>query len=156
MERIRIIATGGTIDKEYDQLTGELIFSRSHLTTILDQARCTLPSVIETLMLKDSLFMVEDDRRLVLERCRASAERRIIVTHGTDTMAETAALLGPHLSGRTVVLVGAMILFNLGCAFAAVQTLAEGVYITMNGRIFGWSDVRKNRDKGVFQTLAED
>ncbi|WP_461211020.1 asparaginase domain-containing protein [Desulfocurvus sp. DL9XJH121] len=163
MPAIRILVTGGTLDKEYNQLDGELVFTETHLAEILAQAKCTVPVEIETVMLKDSLHFVEEDRRLVLERCRAASEERIVVTHGTDTMDRTAHLLGRELAGKTAVLLGAMVpysfvksdaLFNLGCAFSAVQLLPPGVYITMNGKIFAWDNVRKNKAKGEFETLG--
>ena len=162
MKPIRILATGGTLDKEYNQLDGELVFTKTHLTEILAQAKCTVDVGIETVMLKDSLHFNEDDRQLILERCRAADEERIIITHGTDTMEHTARLLGRELEGKTVVLVGAMVpysfvhsdaLFNLGCAFSAVQLVPAGVYITMNGKVFPWDNVRKNRAKGEFEPL---
>lgn len=159
-EAIRILITGGTIDKEYDPLTGELTFSKSHLSNMLNQVRCKVRVILEEVMLKDSLQMMDEDRMEILKRCNESPEGKIIVTHGTDTMVETARVLGDRARGKTVVLVGAMIpyafgasdaLFNLGCAFSAVQALQPGVYITMNGRIFHWDNVRKNRESGVFE-----
>lgn len=163
MADIRILATGGTLDKEYNQLDGELIFTETHLCEILAQAKCTADVEIETVMLKDSLHFNEEDRQRILARCRAAAESRIIVTHGTDTMDRTAHLLGREVSGKTVVLLGAMVpfsfvksdaLFNLGCAFSAVQLLPAGVWITMNGKVFAWDNVRKNKAKGEFETLT--
>lgn len=157
---IRIFITGGTFDKEYNELTGRLYFHRSHLPEMLALGRCRLPVATRTLMMVDSLEMTDTDRLLILEHCRDAAESRIVVTHGTDTMAETAAVLGASLSGKTVVLTGAMVpykfgssdgLFNLGSALAFVQTLPPGVYIAMNGRCFTWDRVRKNRDTGVFE-----
>jgi len=158
---IRILVTGGTLDKEYNQLNGELVFTKTHLTDILRQAKCTVDVVIETVMLKDSLFMMNEDRELILSRVLAAPEDKIVITHGTDTMPKTAHLLGSAATGKTVVLVGAMIpysfvnsdaLFNLGCAFSAVQLLSPGAYITMNGKVFAGDNVRKNRDKGEFET----
>lgn len=160
---IRILATGGTLDKEYNKLSGELVFTRSHLAEILDQARVRVPVTIETVMLKDSLHMDAADREAILARCLAAPEERLIVTHGTDTLAETARLLGAKLTGKTVVLVGAMIpysfggsdaMFNLGCAVAAVQACPPGVWVTMNGRIFPHDDVRKDKAAGDFTTLS--
>lgn len=160
---IRILATGGTLDKEYNKLSGELVFTRSHLAEILDQARVRVPYTIETVMLKDSLHMDAADRSAILARCQAAPEERLIVTHGTDTLAETARLLGGKLTGKTVVLVGAMIpfsfggsdaMFNLGCAVAAVQACPPGVWVTMNGRIFPHDDVRKDKAAGDFTTLS--
>jgi L-asparaginase len=160
---IRILATGGTLDKQYDKLTGGLVFGQtSHLGEILEQARCTAPVVVETVMLKDSLDMDQADRELILMRCEAAPEDKIIITHGTDTLVDTARLMGERLAGKTVVLVGAMIpysfvisdaLFNLGCAVTAVQTLPPGAYVTMNGRIFPFDAVRKNKAAGVFEPL---
>jgi L-asparaginase len=159
-EPIRVLITGGTIDKEYNPVTGELTFAKSHLTNMLSQVRCRVKVVIEEIMLKDSLQMRSEDREEILEKCVACPENGIIITHGTDTMVETARVLGKSLKGKTVVLVGALIpyafgasdaLFNLGCAFSAVQTLPGGVYITMNGKIFSWGHVRKNRESGEFE-----
>jgi L-asparaginase len=161
-EAIRILITGGTIDKEYNPLTGELTFSKSHLSNMLNQVRCKVSFILEEVMLKDSLEMMREDREAILEKCINCLENEIIVTHGTDTMVETARVLGDHIRGKTVVLVGAMIpyafgasdaLFNLGCAFSAVQGLQQGVYITMNGKIFHWDNVRKNRESGEFEEL---
>lgn len=159
---IRILIAGGTIDKEYDPLTGELIFAKSHLSNILNQVRCKARSILEEVMLKDSLQMRSEDREEILKKCVDCLENRIIVTHGTDTMVETGRVLGTNVKGKTIVLVGAMIpyafgasdaLFNLGCAFAAVQALRQGVYITMNGKIFRWDNVIKNKESGEFEKL---
>ncbi len=162
-ERIRILITGGTIDKEYDPLTGELTFSKSHLSNILNQVTCKVRFVLEEVMLKDSLQMMNEDREEILKKSRNCPEDKIIITHGTDTMVETAQVLGDNVKAKTVVLVGAMIpyafgasdaLFNLGCAFSAVQALKQGVYITMNGKIFPWDNVRKNKESGEFEELS--
>jgi L-asparaginase len=161
-ESIRILVTGGTIDKEYDPLTGELTFAKSHLSNMLNQVKCKVRFVLEEVMLKDSLQMMSEDREEILKRCIDYLEKKIIVTHGTDTMVETARVLGKNVKGKTIVLVGAMIpyafgasdaLFNLGCAFSAVQALPQGVYITMNGKIFPWDKVRKNKESGEFEEL---
>jgi L-asparaginase len=160
---IRILITGGTIDKEYDPLRGELTFSKSHLSNMLNQVRCRVRFILEEIMLKDSLEMRGEDREEILKRCTACSENKVVVTHGTDTMVETAKFLGKNLKSKTVVLVGAMIpyafgasdaLFNLGCAFSAAQTLPPGVYITMNGKIFSWNNVRKNRESGEFEEMT--
>jgi L-asparaginase len=160
MERIRILVTGGTFDKEYNELTGELFFQKTHAGDMLKLGRCLLNVEIETLMMIDSLQMTDADRRLILDRCSAVSEKRIVITHGTDTMENTAAVLGPALAGKTIVLTGAMVpykfgssdgLFNLGTAMAFVQTLAPGVYVAMNGRCFPWHSVRKNKKAGVFE-----
>ena len=162
MEPIRILVTGGTFDKEYNELTGELFFHGTHAGEMLRLGRCLVPVEIETLMMIDSLQMTEGDRSNILERCRAVSERRIVITHGTDTMAETAAVLGRGLRRKTVVLTGAMVpytfgssdgLFNLGTAMAFVQTLGEGVYVAMNGRCFPWDSVRKDKARGVFESV---
>ena len=159
---IRILIAGGTIDKEYDPLTGELIFAKSHLSDILNQVRCKARFILEEVMLKDSLQMRSEDREEILKKCVDCLENRIIVTHGTDTMVETGRVLGTNVKSKTIVLVGAMIpytfgasdaLFNLGCAFAAVQALRQGVYITMNGKIFRWDNVIKNKESGEFEKL---
>ncbi len=166
MERdkpIRILITGGTIDKEYDPLTGEMTFAKSHLSNMLNQVRSRVEVLLEEVMLKDSLNMNEEDREKILRKCIESDEYKIIVTHGTDTMVETAQVLGRNILNKTIVLVGAMIpyafgasdaLFNLGCAFAAVQALPQGVYVTMNGKIFRWGNVRKNRKSGEFEEIT--
>jgi len=160
--QIRIIATGGTFDKEYNELNGELFFKDTHIGDMLKLGRSHLEVVIERLMMIDSLQMTEADRELILSRCREVPEERIVITHGTDTMSETAAALGAGLSGKTVVLTGAMVpytfgssdgIFNLGTALAFAQTLAPGVYVAMNGRYFPWNSVRKNRSKGVFESV---
>ena len=162
MEPIRILVTGGTFDKEYNELTGELFFQSTHTGDMLRLGRCLLEVEIETLMMIDSLQMTDAGRRQILERCANVAENRIVITHGTDTMAETAAVLGSALEGKTVVLTGAMVpytfgssdgLFNLGTALAFVQTLGEGVYVAMNGRCFPWDSVRKDKARGVFESV---
>jgi L-asparaginase len=164
MDRIRILATGGTFDKEYNELTGELFFKATHIGDMLALGRCHLDVEIDTLMMIDSLQMTGADRESILTRCREVPEPRIVITHGTDTMPETAAVLGEGLAsaGKTVVLTGAMVpykfgssdgMFNLGTAMAFVQTLAPGVYVAMNGRCFPWHSVRKNREKGIFERI---
>jgi len=159
-DTIRILIAGGTIDKEYDPLTGELTFVKSHLSNMLNQVRCRVRVVLQEVMLKDSLQMRDEDREEILKKCINCVDDKILITHGTDTMVETARFLGQNVKGKTVVLVGAMIpyafgasdaLFNLGCAFAAVQALQPGVYITMNGRIFTWDNVRKNKESKDFE-----
>jgi len=162
MEPIRILVTGGTFDKEYNELTGELFFQGTHTGDMLRLGRCLLEVEIETLMMIDSLQMTDSGRRQILERCAGVAESRIVITHGTDTMAETAAVIGTELQGKTAVLTGAMVpytfgssdgLFNLGTAMAFVQTLGEGVYVAMNGRCFPWDSVRKDKARGVFESV---
>lgn len=158
---IRILVTGGTFDKVYDEQNGKLFFKDSHLAEMLRLGRCRLETQIRTVMMVDSLEMTDGDRQMILEHCRQSPEDQIVITHGTDTMADTARLLGERLTGKTVVLTGAMIpfafgssdgLFNLGSALSFVQVLPQGVYVAMNGRCFPWDDVRKNRDAGFFES----
>ena len=161
-ERIQIFVTGGTFDKEYNELTGELFFQDTHVAEMLRLGRCRLTVDVETLMMIDSLQMTDADRELVVERCAAAAAARIVVTHGTDTMELTAAALGKRIADKTIVLTGAMVpytfgssdgMFNLGTALASVQTLEPGVYVAMNGRCFSWNAVRKNRELGVFESI---
>jgi L-asparaginase len=160
---IRVIVTGGTFDKHYDEIRGELTFKDSHLPEILRLTRVTVPIQIELNQLIDSLQMQDDNRRSVLEACRRAPESRVVITHGTDTMAETARLLGGSGLNKTIVLTGAMIpyqvqgsdaLFNFGTALMAVQLLDRGVYIVMNGRAFPWDGVRKNKELGLFEPAA--
>jgi L-asparaginase len=160
---IKLLVTGGTIDKVYNELTGELIFSESHLPEMLKQGHCKADISIETVMLKDSLEMKMADRNVILQACQQSNESLIIITHGTDTMTLTAAHLATQISDKTIVLLGAMIpyafkqsdsLFNLGCAITAVQCLSSGVYITMNGKVFPWGQVMKNKQQGVFESVT--
>jgi L-asparaginase len=160
---IRILVTGGTFDKRYDELRGTLSFQETHLPEMLRLGRCRVDVAIETLMMIDSLDMTEADRASIVTRCRAAAETRIVITHGTDTMVETARALAtsrPPLSDKTIVLTGAMVpyafgssdgLFNLGSALSFVQALPAGIYLAMNGRCFEWDRVRKNRETGVFE-----
>ena len=155
----RIIVTGGTFDKQYDAIKGELTFKETHLPAILQQARVTIPVAIEINQLIDSLHMNDEHRGRVLEACRASAERAIVVVHGTDTMVQTAGVVGRAALDKTIVFTGAMIpysvqgsdaLFNLGFALAMAQAMTHGTYIAMNGRVFPWDDVRKDKSGGVF------
>jgi L-asparaginase len=162
---IRIIVTGGTFDKRYDEIEGTLTFHETHLPGILRQVRVTTTVAVETNQLIDSLHMTTKDRLRILEACRLAPESQLIVTHGTDTMVETARILGEVDLQKTIVLTGAMIpytvfgsdsLFNLGSSFAAVQMLPPGVYIVMNGRVFDWNNVQKDRRKGVFDVLESE
>jgi L-asparaginase len=163
MEPIRLFVTGGTFDKQYNELTGALAFKDTHLPEMLRLGRCRLDVSIETLMMIDSLDMTDADRARIVSACQRAAEARIVVTHGTDTMVETARALAAALPpgrGKTIVLTGAMVpyafgssdgLFNLGSALSFAQVLPAGVYIAMNGRYFSWERVRKNRETGVFE-----
>jgi L-asparaginase len=159
---IRIFVTGGTFDKEYNELEGKLFFKDTHLQEMLQLGRCKLGVEIRTLMMIDSLEMTDADRETVLENCIRCDEDQVVITHGTDTMEATARRLGNAALSKTVVLTGAMIpykfgssdgLFNLGSALAFVQTLPRGVYISMNGRCFTWDNVRKNRKTGEFEEI---
>ena len=159
---IRILITGGTFDKEYDELTGRLYFRDTHVPEMLRRGRARLDLQVETLMMIDSLDLDAAGRQRIVERCAACGERQIVITHGTDTMVETArALAAAAIGDRTIVLTGAMVpyafgssdgLFNLGSALSFVQVLPPGVYVAMNGRQFAWDRVRKNRDTGVFES----
>ncbi len=160
---IRIFVTGGTFDKEYNELTGKLYFKDSHLPEMLKLGRSEVEVDINTLMMIDSLEMTDQDRQVILENCIKCGDEKIIITHGTDTMEQTAKLLGKAINNRTIVLTGAMIpykfgssdgLFNLGSALAFVQTLPHGVYIAMNGRYFNWDNVRKNKKTGEFEEVG--
>ena len=160
---VRILVTGGTFDKEYDEITGNLYFKDTHMREILDLGRSKLQVKIRTLMLIDSLEMTDADRRLILENCRAVDEDQIVITHGTDTMTTTAQVLAKADLGKTIVLTGAMIpykfgssdgLFNFGGALAFAQALSPGVYIAMNGRVFDWDKVIKNKETGVFEPIS--
>jgi L-asparaginase len=160
VEAIRIIITGGTFDKHYDEIRGILTFKDTHLPEILKYVRCTLPIELELNQLIDSLDMHLANRLKILESCRGAPESRIVVTHGTDTMIETGRILGEAGLGKTVVLTGAMVpysftasdaVFNLGCAITAVQLNPPGVYVAMNGRVFPWDRVRKHRETGTFE-----
>ena len=157
---IRVIITGGTFDKHYDEIRGNLTFKETHLPEILRFVRCSVPIEVELNQLIDSLDMQTANRLQVLESCRRAPEERIVITHGTDTMVETAAVLGGAGLAKTIVLTGAMVpyvftgsdaVFNLGSAVTAVQLLPRGVYIAMNSRVFSWENVRKNRDRAVFE-----
>lgn len=157
---IMIFVTGGTFDKEYNELNGQLYFKDTHVHEMLTLGRCHVDTEVRTLMLVDSLEMTEDDRQIILEHCRKSKDDRIIITHGTDTMEVTARALGEAGLPKTIVVTGAMIpykfgssdgLFNLGSAMAFVQSLPHGVYVAMNGRYFRWDRCRKNRQTGVFE-----
>ncbi len=159
---IRIFVTGGTFDKEYNEITGQLFFKETHLPEMISRSRVTPPVAVETLMMIDSLDMTTEERLMIAEKCKGAPENQIIITHGTDTMAVTAAVLADKVGGKTIVLTGAMIpykfgssdgFFNLGCALAFVQALKPGIYVAMNGRYFNWNNVRKNRQTGQFEEL---
>lgn len=160
--RIKIIVTGGTFDKEYNELTGELFFKDTHLQEMLRLGRCIADVHIETVMMMDSLQMTDKHRELITSYCKKTKEKKIIITHGTDTMPETAKYISKKIAGKTIVLTGAMVpykfgssdgLFNLGSALAFVQTLPPGVYVAMNGKYFYADKVKKNKKIGVFENL---
>ena len=159
-DRIRVFITGGTFDKEYDEINGRLYFKDSHVPEMLALGRCRLDLEIRTLMMVDSLEMSDADRSIIVEQCRATPEDRIVITHGTDTMEVTARAIAATVQDKTVVLTGAMVpykfgssdgLFNLGSALAFVQALPCGVYVAMNGRCLRADSVRKNRQTGIFE-----
>lgn len=157
---IRILVTGGTFDKEYNERDGQLYFKDTHLGEMLRLGRSRVEVTIRTIMMIDSLEMTDADRALIVQNCFQSPDDRIVITHGTDTMTETAAAVARAVTGKTVVLTGAMVpyafgssdgLFNLGSALSFVQALPPGVYIAMNGKCFPWDRVRKNRERGEFE-----
>jgi L-asparaginase len=159
---IRILVCGGTFDKQYDEIAGRLYFTRTHVPEMLRLGRSRVDVEIETLMMIDSLEMTDDNRQQIARHCRKCQESRIVITHGTDTMVETAAVLAGSLADKTIVLTGAMIpyafgssdgLFNLGSALSFAQVLPPGVYVAMNGTAFPWDRVRKNRESGVFEAV---
>jgi L-asparaginase len=159
---IRIFITGGTFDKEYNELNGELYFKDTHMSDLLEMGRSKVQVEIRTLMMVDSLEMTDEDRELIIHQCINCEETQIVITHGTDTMSETAKVLAKKVKDKTIILTGAMIpikfgssdgLFNLGSALAFAQTLPPGVYVAMNGRYFNWDNVRKNKQTGVFEEV---
>lgn len=157
---IKIFVTGGTFDKEYNELTGQLFFKDSHIQEILKLGRSKVDVSVRTLMLVDSLELTDSDRQIIIESCKRADENKIVITHGTDTMTVTAKLLAENIQNKTIILTGAMIpykfgssdgLFNLGSALAFAQSLPPGVYIAMNGRFFNWNNCQKNRKTGFFE-----
>jgi L-asparaginase len=162
---VQVFVTGGTFDKEYNYLTGELYFKDTHLKEMFDRGRSEVDIDIKTLMMLDSLEMRDEDLAIIVYNCRKTPSNHILITHGTDRMVETARVLAEaSLEGKTIVLTGAMIpyafgtssdgFFNLGSALAFVQVLPPGVYVVMNGRYFPWNNVRKNRQTGTFEELT--
>ena len=159
---IRILVTGGTFDKQYDEIHGRLAFKDSQLPEMLRLGRCKVDVTIRTVMLVDSLDMSDADRDLIAQNCQQAPEDRIVVTHGTDTMVETAAVIARRVAGKTVVLTGAMVpyafgssdgMFNLGSAISFAQVLPPGVFVAMNGRCFAHDRVRKNKQTGIFEEV---
>ena len=162
MKYIKIFATGGTFDKEYNEINGELYFKETNLFKLLHLGRSRVEIKIETLMMVDSLKMTDLERKYILDKCKNEQASKIIITHGTDTMVDTAKLIASHIKNKVIILTGAMIpikfgssdgLFNLGSALSFVQVLKPGVYITMNGQYFYWDDVRKNKKLGIFERI---
>jgi len=158
--KIKIYITGGTFDKEYNELTGELYFKSSHMYELLELGRCRLDVDIETLMMVDSMEMSNRERNKIIQKCLDEPALQIIITHGTDTMVKTAHMLADSIHDKTIVLTGAMIpvkfgssdgLFNMGSALSLVQALPSGVYIAMNGQFFNQENVRKNKKLGIFE-----
>lgn len=159
---VRIFITGGTFDKEYDEINGKLFFKDTHMREMLDLGRAKIDVNIRTLMMVDSLEMTAEDRNLVVENCKHAKEEKIIITHGTDTMTETGKMLAEAKIEKTIVLTGAMIpykfgssdgLFNLGSALGFAQSLPKGIYIAMNGRCFNYDKVKKNKKTGIFEGI---
>ncbi|MDX1683788.1 MAG: asparaginase domain-containing protein [Saprospiraceae bacterium] len=158
---IEIFVTGGTFDKEYDYVTGELYFRDTHIMEMLERGRNTVDVELRTLMMVDSLEMSKEDREIIAYNCERSDADKILITHGTDTMVETARMLAERKIQKTIVLTGALVpyafgnssdgFFNLGSALAFVQTLTPGVYVAMNGRYFDWDKVQKNKKTGFFE-----
>jgi L-asparaginase len=164
--KLALFITGGTFDKEYNELNGELFFKHTHINEMLSMGRSLVPARIKTLMMKDSLVMTDQDRAAIAKACTTAKEKHIVITHGTDTMQLTARYLAlhraPRVAQKTVVLTGAMVpykfgssdgLFNLGSAIAYAQVLPAGVYVVMNGRYFLWDNVRKNKKMGYFEEI---
>ena len=158
--KIRILVTGGTFDKEYDEIGGKLFFKDTHVPEMLRLGRSRVDTEVQSLMMIDSLDMKDGDRQAILEQCHQAPEKCLVITHGTDTMEQTACVLGPAITEKTVVLTGAMVpykfgssdgLFNLGSALAFVQSLPAGVYVAMNGRCHRWDNVIKDRQTGEFK-----
>ena len=161
---IKIIVTGGTFDKEYNELTGELFFNKTHVSEMLKLGRSRIELKIITLMMLDSLHITDSDIKIILDECQRSEEDKILITHGTDKMVKTAEFLAQHIKNKTIVLTGAIVpyafgssdgMFNLGSALAFVQTLPCGVYITMNGKYFHYDNVRKNKHNGNFEEVKK-
>ena len=160
--KVRLLITGGTIDKVYNQSNGELEFDKTHFPEMVKRSRVEVDLTLEEIMLLDSLDMVDKERDLIVDSCMSCEEDFILITHGTDTMCDTARLIGESDIDKTIVLFGAMVpyavsnsdaLFNFGCALGSLQLLESGVYVAMNGRVLPWDDVEKNRALGVFQSI---
>ncbi len=161
-KKVMIFVTGGTFDKEYDEINGQLVFKDTHINEMLNLGRCRLDIEVRTLMMIDSLYIEDTDREIILQNCLLVPHKRILITHGTDTMEITAKYLGKKITNKTIVLTGAMVpyrfgssdgMFNLGSSLAFVQILNPGVYVSMNGKYFHYDNVRKNRKTGIFEEI---
>ena len=161
---IKIFATGGTFDKEYNEINGELYFKETNLFKLLELGRSRIDVQIETLMMIDSLEMTDKDRNYISDQCKKESANKIIITHGTDTMVDTATVIASRIKDKVIILTGAMIpikfgssdgLFNLGSALSFAQILKPGVYITMNGQYFHWDNVKKNKQLGIFERIVK-
>jgi len=159
---IKIFIAGGTFDKEYNELNGDLFFKDTHLPEMLKLGRSKLDIDIRTLMMIDSLDMLDSDRQIILDNCKKTENDKIMITHGTDTMVDTAKVLAKEIKDKTIIITGAMVpykfgssdgLFNLGSALAFVQSLPHGIYIAMNGKCFPWDNVTKNTTIGLFEEI---
>ncbi|HLF64328.1 MAG TPA: asparaginase domain-containing protein [Saprospiraceae bacterium] len=165
MDLIQVFVTGGTFDKEYNYITGELYFKDTHLKDMFERGRCTLDIAVKTLMMIDSLEMTDEDRQMIIHHCKETPADKVLITHGTDRMVNTAEALATAQIPKTIVLTGAMVpyafgtssdgFFNLGSALAFVQVLLPGVYIAMNGRYFDWNEVQKDPMTGYFKSLVK-
>jgi len=161
---IQVFVTGGTFDKEYNYISGELYFKDTHLTKMFERGRCTLDINVKTLMMIDSMEMTDEDREIIMHNCKRSRSNRILITHGTDRMVKTAVILQKAKLEKTIVITGAMVpyafgtssdgFFNLGSALAFVQSLPHGVYVVMNGRYFKAEEVQKNTKTGYFESIG--
>lgn len=159
--KIKVITTGGTIDKIYFDQKSEFQIGDPQITEVLKGANVSLDYEVVSLLKKDSLDLTDADRNLIHDAVRADSARFFVITHGTDTMIQTAKRL-QDISGKVIVLTGAMqparfrmtdAVFNIACAVMAVQLLSDGVYIAMNGRIFLPDKARKNVEKNRFETI---
>ena len=158
---IQILITGGTFDKSYNHISGDLFFDKTHIPEMLKRSKCRLNIEIKTLMMIDSLEMTEKDIEKIIEECHKTSSSRIVITHGTDTMVNTAKKIAEKIKNKTIILTGAMIpyafgsssdgFFNLGSALSFVQTLKNGIYIAINGQYFDYDKVEKNKLKGYFE-----
>ncbi len=158
---IQILITGGTFDKSYNHISGDLFFEKTHIPEMLERSKCRLNVDVKTLMMIDSLEMTQKDIEKIIDECKKTKSSRIVITHGTDTMVNTAEKIAEKIKNKTIVLTGAMIpyafgsssdgFFNLGSALSFAQTLENGIYIAINGQYFDYDKVEKNKLKGHFE-----